>query len=626
MARVNAARSDKTVSRAAGRGAATGPPPFQPVQLATLVDTVPTGTRWLHEMKYDGYRVLLAVGGGTAVAYTRSGLDWSEKFAGLVQAASTLKVTSALIDGEAVVLDADGRSSFQALQNALKGAPADIDYFAFDLLDLDGEDLTQLPLTDRKARLEKILPKGGDRLRYSDHIVGNGEQLLHQFCEANLEGVISKKVDGRYVGSRSGGWLKTKCIRRQEFVVVGWTPSEKSRLFRSLILGVHEEGVLRYAGKVGTGFDTQESIDLMEVMGPLERDAPTVKAPRAEVRGAHWLKPRLVAEIAYTEMTNEGTLRHPSYLGLREDKKPEAVVIEAEAPVETVALARSSVKISSRDRVIFPEGKLTKGQLADYYAQVAPILLPWAGSRPISLVRCPQGRAKKCFFQKHDAGSFGDAVKHVAIREKDGHDEPYLYIDTPDGLLACVQMGTIEFHGWGARIEDVEKADRLVFDLDPDVGLDFEAVRTAAFHFRDILHSIGLETFAMLTGGKGVHVIAPLVPQAQWPEVKDFAHRLAQAVAQSDPKNFTAALPKAQRKGRIFVDYLRNQRGATAVMPYAARAREGAPVAVPITWREMETIDKPSHWSILDGTELVKRAGSKALANWGRADQVLPDL
>ncbi|WP_336314449.1 non-homologous end-joining DNA ligase [Sphingobium sp. AntQ-1] len=264
--------------------------------------------------------------------------------------------------------------------------------------------------------------------------------------------------------------------------------------------------------------------------------------------------------------------------------------------------------------------------MADYYAQVAPILLPFAGSRPISLVRCPQGRAKKCFFQKHDAGSFGDAVRHVAIREKDGHDEPYLYIDTADGLLTCVQMGTIEFHGWGARIEDVEKADRLVFDLDPDVGLDFEAVRTAAFHFRDILKSIGLATFPMLTGTKGVHVIAPLVPQAEWPEVKDFAHRLAQAVTQSDPKNFAAALPKAQRKGRIFVDYLRNQRGATAVMPYAARAREGAPVAVPITWKEMETIDKPSHWSILDGIELVKRAGSKALAGWGRADQVLPDL
>jgi bifunctional non-homologous end joining protein LigD len=513
------------------------------------------------------------------------------------------------------------------LQGALKGAPGTIDFIAFDLLELDGEDLTRLPLLERKAKLRAILPKGDARIRYSEHIEGNGEKLLNSFCEAGLEGVISKQADGRYIGSRSGGWLKTKCIKRQEFVVVGWTPSDKSRAFRSLILGIHDKGELRYAGKVGTGFNMDEILALMERMKPLEQKKPTVKAPRAEVRGAHWLKPALVAEIAYTEMTKEGTLRHPSYLGLRGDKKPSAVVLETEEPVGQVAApATSKIKISNRDRVIFPESNITKGQLADYYAAVAPVMLPWVGSRPMSLVRCPQGRAKKCFFQKHDAGSFGDTVKHVGILEKDGQEEPYLFIDTADGLLTCVQMGTIEFHGWSARIEDVEKADRLVFDLDPDEGLDFEAVRKAAFHFRDILKSIGLETFPMVTGGKGVHVIAPLVPKAEWPEVKDFAHRLAQAVAQSDPENFTAALPKAQRKGRIFVDYLRNQRGATAVMPFAVRARPGAPVAAPISWREMETIEAPNHFHIGDAAELVKRAGSRALSGWGRADQVLPDL
>lgn len=603
------------------------PPPFRAVQLATLVDAVPPGDRWLHEMKYDGYRLEVAVGGGSARAYTRSGLDWSDKFAGIVEQAGKLKCRSALLDGEAVVMDENGRSSFQALQGALKGSPASIDYFVFDLLELDGEDLTALPLTERKEKLRALLPDGDARIRYSEHIVGNGEKLLNSFCEADLEGVISKKADGRYIGSRSGGWLKTKCIKRQEFVVVGWTPSDKSRTFRSLILAIHEAGVLRYAGKVGTGFNNAELFRLMELMAPLEQNEATVKAPRAEVRGAKWLKPTLVAEIAYTEMTNEGTLRHPSYLGLREDKKAEAVVLEVEAPVaEIAAPATTSVKISNPERVIFPESNITKGQLASHYAAVASIMLPWAGSRPISLVRCPQGRAKKCFFQKHDAGSFGDAVKHVGILEKDGHEEPYLFIDTADGLMTCVQMGTIEFHGWGARIEDVEKADRLVFDLDPDEGLDFEAVRTAAFHFRDILKSIGLETFPMVTGGKGVHVIAPLVPKAEWPEVKDFAHRLAQAVAQSDPANFTAALPKAQRKGRIFVDYLRNQRGATAVMPYSVRARPGAPVAAPITWKEMETIDSPAHFHIGDSAELLKRASSRALSGWGRADQVLPDL
>jgi bifunctional non-homologous end joining protein LigD len=612
------------------RIAATAPanpiPPFRPVQLAKLVDSVPSGNRWLHELKYDGYRVQLAVGSGRAAAYTRSGLDWSEKFGDLVAVAAKLKVGSALIDGEAVVLDAEGRPNFQALQNALKGAPERIDYFAFDLLELDGADLTSLPLTDRKAKLARILPKSSSRLRYSDHIVGSGERLLDQFCASGLEGVISKRIDARYVGARNGAWLKTKCIRRQEFVVVGWTPSDTSRLFRSLILGVHDNGVLRFAGKVGTGFDTDEIFRLMERMRPLEQKTATVKAPRAEVRGAHWLKPRLVAEIAFTEMTNEGTLRHPSYLGLREDKKPEAVVIETEAPVAAAVSPAIKVPISNRDRVIYPESNMTKGELVDYYAAVAPIMLPWVGSRPISLVRCPQGRAKKCFFQKHDAGSFGETVRHVPIAEKNGEEEPYLYIDTPEGLLTCVQMGTIEFHGWGARIEDVEKADRLVFDLDPDVGLDFENVRAAAFQFRDILRSIGLQTFPMLTGGKGVHVVVPLVPNAEWPQVKDFAHRLAQAVAQSDPDNFTAALPKAQRKGRIFVDYLRNQRGATAVMPYAARARDGAPVAAPMTGKEMETIDTPSHFTIRDAKALIRRASTKTLSDWGRANQILPDL
>ena len=604
-----------------------GPPAFRPVQLAKLVDTVPAGDRWIHEMKYDGYRILVAVGGEEARAYTRSGLDWSGRFPSVLLEARKLKVRSALIDGEAVVIDAEGRSSFQALQNALKGDPASIDFYAFDLLELDGEDLTRLPLLERKKKLEEILPAKSPILRYSDHIQGRGEELLNRFCDAGLEGVISKLADSDYVGARDGSWLKIKCIKRQEFVLVGWTPSDKDRAFRSLILGVHDGGKLRFAGKVGTGFDTAEMARLMKTMAPLEQKAATVEAARAEVRGAHWLRPKLVAEIAYTEMTNEGTLRHPSYLGLREDKKPEAVALETAQRTATLPPpATSTIAISNRGRVIYPESNITKGQLADYYADVAAIMLPWAGSRPISLVRCPQGRAKKCFFQKHDAGSFGERVHHVGIAEKDGHEEPYLYVDDAEGLMTCVQMGTIEFHGWGARIEDVEKADRLVFDLDPDEGLDFEAVRAAAFQFRDILKSLGLTTFPMLTGGKGIHVIAPLTPQAEWPEVKAFASGLAQAVAQTDPSHFTAVLSKAKRKGRIFVDYLRNQRGATAIMPYSARSRPGAPVATPITWAEMKTIDAPSHFHVGDAGELKKRAASKSLAGWGRADQLLPNL
>ncbi|WP_420383146.1 DNA ligase D [Novosphingobium sp.] len=601
-------------------------PPFQPVQLATLVDHVPAGNAWLHEMKYDGYRTLIATGGGQGRAYTRSGLDWTEKFAGIVDAATGLDASAMLLDGEAVVLDTEGRTSFHALQGALKDDRAQILYYAFDLLSLDGQDLTALPLTERKAKLAALIGDGSPKIRYSGHIVGRGEELFETFCKAGLEGVVSKRADAPYSGSRSGAWVKTKCIQRQEFVIVGWTPSDKQRGFRALLLGVNDDGKLRYAGKVGTGFDTAEIDKLIDLMMPLATDTPTVEAPRTAVRGAHWIRPQLVAEVAFMEVTADGVLRHSSYIGLREDKHAEAVVLEKQAPVAVVEAPASPVKITNRDRVIFPEGKITKGALADYYQQVAQVMLPWAGSRPISLVRCPQGRGKACFFQKHDAGSFGDHVHHVSIAEKDGHEDPYLFVDDADGLVTCVQMGTIEFHGWGARIENVETADRLVFDLDPDEGLSFKEVIAAAVHVQDLLGEIGLVTFPMVTGGKGVHVIAPLTPQAEWPAVKDFAHRFATVLAQSEPDRFTAALAKAKRKGRIFVDYLRNQRGATAVMPYSVRARENAPVAVPVTWEELRTMDAASHWHLSDATELIRRAGSKDLAGWGRADQVLPDL
>src|SRR5258707_4559636 len=324
----------RSISRGAklspAQKATTAPPAFRPVQLATLVDAVPAGERWIHEMKYDGYRALVAVGASEARAYTRSGLDWSDRFPSILSEASQLKVRSALIDGEAVALDAEGRWSFQALKGALKGAPATIDYFAFDLLELDGEDLTGLPLLDRKAKLKPILPDKSEHIRFSNHIQGSGEKLLKSFCAAGLEGVVSKLATSKYIGARAGSWVKTKCIKRQEFVIVGWTPSDKSRAFRSLILGVHEGGKLRYAGKVGTGFDTAELVRLMAIMAPLEQKAATVDAPRTEVRGAHSLRAKLVAEIAYTEMTNDGTLRHPSYLGLRDDKKPEGIVLRTD--------------------------------------------------------------------------------------------------------------------------------------------------------------------------------------------------------------------------------------------------------------------------------------------------------
>jgi bifunctional non-homologous end joining protein LigD len=605
-----------------------GPPPragedFRELQLCTLVDSVPTGSAWLHEVKYDGYRALVSVAGGKAKVFTRTGLDWTDKFAAIAAAAAKLPVKSALIDGEIVAFK-DGHPDFSTLKDAISAA-GDMTLFAFDLLELDGEDLAPLSNLDRKARLQPLIPEDEDRLRYSDHVIGAGEQLFETMCREGLEGIVSKRADAPYVGKRTKAWLKVKCTHRQEFVIVGWLPSDKKRGFKSLLLGVHEREGYRYAGKVGTGFDQALMDEIRDKLDALDSKTPTVEAPRAAVRGAKWVTPELVAEVAFAEVTPDGVLRHSSFIGLREDKAAEDVVAETPAPLPDAA-PTTSIKVSSRDRVIFDKSDVTKGDLADYYVAVSGIMLPFAGNRPISLVRCPQGRSRACFFQKHDAGSFGDAVHQVPILEKDGSTENYLYVDDADGLIACVQMGTIEFHGWGSSNATLEKPDRLVFDLDPDEGLDFADTKKAAEYLKNQLAELGLVSFPMLSGGKGVHVVVPLTPEAEWPAVKDFADRFARAMAGADPDRFVATMAKAKRKGRIFIDWLRNQRGATAVMPYSARARAGAPVAAPVSWTELRDIETAARWGVKDGAELIERAGSRALAGWGVADQVLPDL
>ena len=407
-------------------------------------------------------------------------------------------------------------------------------------------------------------------------------------------------------------------------MILGWSPSSaKGRGFRSLLLGLNGPDGLVYAGKVGTGFSMDTLQDLRDRFDRIEAKKPAAEVPRAEARGAHWVKPELVAEIAFSEFTADNVVRHASFIGLRQDKRAKDVV--AEKPAKLPDPPKSAIKISSRERVIFPGDDLTKGDLADYYLAAAPIILPWLANRPISLVRCPQGRARQCFFQKHDAGSFGEHVHHVDVREKDGSVEPYLYIDDADGIMACVQMGTIEFHGWGSLVADIEKPDRLVFDLDPDEGLDFGTVKKAAADLKDHLADIGLTSWPMLSGGKGVHVVVPLVPQAEWPEAKSFCERFARALSEAEPDRFTANLKKVNRKGKIFIDYLRNQRGATAVLPYVARARESAPVAAPVTWTELRDIDSAKHFTIRDAA-LLERATGRALQGWGLAEQVLPDV
>jgi bifunctional non-homologous end joining protein LigD len=576
-------------------------------------------------MKYDGYRCLLGIGGGKARVYTRSGLDWSDKFPEIVEAAAALEVGSALLDGEIVSLDEEGSTSFSALQQAIGEGGRGLTLFLFDALEIDGEDLAKLPNIERKARLASLVGDGRPPvLLYAQHIVGHGEKLFAAMCEAGQEGIISKKAEAPYRGDRTKSWLKVKCTHRQEFVIIGWTPSDRSRAFRSLLLAVNENDTLRYAGKVGTGFSMQMIHDLHARMARLATDRPPAAVPRAEARGAHWVKPELVAEIAFAEFTADNVVRHASFLGLRGDKRASEVVAEKPAPVP--APAEDGVRISNPERIVFPDSGITKGELAAYFRAVAPLMLPWAANRPITLVRCPQGRAKKCFFQKHDSGTFGGHVHHVPIEEKRGEIEDYLYVADRAGLLACVQMGTIEFHGWGSRIADVEKPDRLVFDIDPDEGLDFEEVKKAARDLKRHLADMGLQTFPLLTGGKGLHVVVPLTPEAQWPQVKDFAMRFSIALATAEPDRFTANLAKASRKGRMFLDYLRNQRGATAVMPYSTRARPGAPVAAPITWDEIDEFGTGAHFTLRDAELLLARASSRALQGWGEASQVLPDL
>ena len=619
------AKKSKSASKSAAKL-----PGFRKPQLATLVDDVPAGNGWMHEIKFDGYRAMIAAKGDEVRVYTRSGKDWTDKFVPLVRAIADMNLPPCLIDGEIVATDAKGNPDFSTLQQVLKrghGEQSESDalqFHAFDLIELNGQDLAPLTNIERKERLEALLADAKAPVHVADHVIGAGEKLYRAMCDAGQEGIISKKIDAKYRHSRSKGWVKVKCTRRQEFVVIGWKKSSaKGRPFASLLLAQHEGDDLIYKGNVGTGFSADDLDMLASKMKRLERKTPPAEVDRASSRGVTWLTPNLVAEIAFAEFTADGNVRHGSFLGLRSDKNAQDVSPEKPADMPS---PEAGVRISSRDRVVFPESGQTKGQLADYYAKVAGIMLPFAAQRPISLVRCPQGRAKKCFFQKHDSGGFGDGVRRVAITEKDGGTEDYLYVEDARGILQCVQMGTIEFHSWGSRSTDVEAPDRMIFDLDPDEGLDFGDVKSAASDIRARLADIGLVSFAMVSGGKGIHVLVPLNTGHDWAAHKDFSRRFAEALSTAEPDRFTATMSKAKRKGRIFIDWLRNQRGSTAVLPFSARARANAPVAAPIGWDELDDLENAHPWSIDDADTLVERSTGKALAGWGFADQALPDI
>lgn len=587
---MRAIAADKPAARPATHGMAL--PRFREVQLATLKDAPPAGDGWQHEAKFDGYRCLIAVGKGGVRLYTRNGKDWSDRFGALCDPAAALECDAALIDGE--VIAGGGGGDFSTLQKALKEG-GELTYYAFDCLHLDGKDLTGKPLTERRAALEGLfdgLPPRGV-MRLSPVIEGDGDAALDAMCRAGGEGIVSKRMDAPYRGGRGRAWIKSKCSRRAEFVVAGWSPSDKrGRPFSSLLLGSYEGGALVYRGRVGAGFDGDAFDTLMAAFSgsgrktpPFDEDLP------AETRGAKWVTPRLVVEVEYTEFTAEGRIRHGVYKGLREDKEAGEVSARAEAATDGGDEKIGGVRISSAGRVVYPDAGLTKGDVARHYETVAERMLEYAADRPVSLLRCPEGIEGESFFQKHAGKGFPDAVKSMPVEEKDGGTEDYIYIAAPEGLLGAAQMGTIEFHIWGAARDRIERPDRMVFDLDPDEGLSFADLKKAAQEVREGLEACGLESVPMVTGGKGVHVIVPLRRVAEWDTVKGFSKTFATILAERHPDRYTATMSKAKRKGRVFIDWLRNERGATAIAPYSLRARPGAPVAVPVTWDELAKLE-----------------------------------
>ncbi|WP_332701847.1 DNA ligase D [Devosia sp.] len=588
-------------------------PDFRPPQLATLVTDVPEGSDWVFEMKYDGYRCQAAIAGDSVRLYTRTGKDWTKQFAAIVPPLARITKGTALIDGELCAFDSKGRTDFSTLKDHLSNSGT-LTFFAFDLLELDGEDLAKLPLLERKARLEKLLGKIGSSslVQFSAHVTGNGQKVFDAVSREGHEGIIAKQADAPYRSERTRSWLKIMAKQRQEFVIAGWSPSARKNSFASLLLGTWEDGKLVYRGRVGTGFSASNAHALQQQLDMRSRKTnPFANVPKAIARTARWVAPELVAEIGYAEFTPDGILRHPSFLALREDKPAGDIALER--PTRPLGIAEglsaqtginaaeaAGIRLTSPDRVVYPGQGVTKADLVAYYAAVAERMLPYIKNRPLSLLRCPQGRAKYCFFQKHDTGGFPNAMKSVMITEKDGSKEDYFYIDSLAGLIAGTQMNVLEWHLWGSLIKDVEKPERIIFDIDPDEGLGFEHVRSAAIDIRKELEAWGLESYALVSGGKGVHVIAPLRPTTEWPQVKGFCKTFAQRLADKHPERFVATMSKAKRKGKLFIDYLRNERGSTAIAPWSPRSREGAPVAVPVTWAELETVKTANQFTLAD--------------------------
>jgi bifunctional non-homologous end joining protein LigD len=652
-----------------GAGRAALPRDVAP-QLATLVASPPAGEGWIHEVKFDGYRALCHLEAGAVRFVTRGGHDWTERFPGPATAVLGLYADSALLDGELVALRPDGHSSFERLQQALSthsegvAFRSSLAYVVFDLLYLDGYDLRATPLTARKDMLLRLLSASpaSAQLRFSEHIEGRGEAFYHAACEQGLEGAVCKLAAGVHRDGRTRDWLKVKCLARQEFVVGGFTDPAGARVgLGALLLGVYEGSRLVYAGKVGTGFKERDLLELQRRLFSLQsRESPFGETvPRAEVRGAHWVTPSLVVEARFGGWTSDGRLRHASFQGIREDKRADEVSREDAAPagdgrrgegeavrVDAVERGHAEVgggppprptsthtahgdaevagmRISHPDRVVFGESGITKLEVAEYYALVWQLMEPHVSGRPLTLVRCPDGSDGSCFYQKHIESGFSRHVRTVTIREGGGP-AAYPVVDSLAGLLGLVQMGTLELHAWGSPVSSIEQPDTIVFDLDPGPDVAWRRVPAAARLLRDLLRDLGLASYVKTSGGKGLHVVVPLVPQASWDQVKAFSKALAESVAVADPESFTTNMSKAKRGGRIFIDYLRNGRGATSVVAYSLRARAGAPVSAPVLWDRLGPDLRPDSVTLRSAPARLRARRSDPWDGYQEARRPLP--
>ena len=574
------------------------------VQLAKLVKTIPEGD-WLYEMKYDGYRILAFVEGNSVRLITRKGNDITKRFFTIASSLIDLaKGRAMVLDGEIVITDESGKTDFQALQNYLKMQNSqNLTYIVFDLLAIDGEDIRGQSLILRKEKLESLMQDAPKNLYYSRHVKGYGKESFAAACEAGMEGIVGKKPDSIYSGKRNDDWIKIKCDKRQEFVIGGYTLSDKrSSGVSSLLLGVYEGKDLIYAGRAGTGISENDMKILESKFEGLKRSEPPFKeVPKAKPNEKiTWLEPKLAAEIKFAEWTKDNQLRQASYKGLREDKDTKDIKRERAERIQPQSnneegrymeknLIIEGVKISSPDKIIYNELDITKEEVIRYYSKVAEHMLPYVRHRILSIVRCPKGVSQACFYKKHP-GPGSKGIITMPVFTGDDETGEYFYIENVRGLISEAQMGTLEFHIWGSSVDNLEMPDMMVFDLDPDEGMDLDRVRQGVIDIRSILDELNLKSYLKISGGKGYHVVIPLKSTADWDKFHDFARQVAEVMENKWPDRYTSNVRKAKRKGKIFIDWIRNARGATSIAPYSLRARKGAKVSMPIFWEELYTV------------------------------------